>query len=122
MLGTGRPVDQGFDKPSTCIARRSTGVGACVSRAGKFTRVPAAGDRPLQRRRARRQIPAVDGQSVGEPGALYHNTTAVCVRRWPVGWFCSRMSRRANRANDPAMKAAYEYIAAVWSKNGRGPQ
>lgn len=70
-----------------------------------------------------RQIPAQSMVNLWESRARLYHKHHGRLRKALAGWLVrSRMSRRANRAKDPAMKAAYEYIAAVWSENGRGPQ
>jgi GT2 family glycosyltransferase len=67
-----------------------------------------------------RQIPAQSVVNLWTSRArLYqkhHGRLKQKVARWLV---CSNMRKRARRAQDPELRAAYEQIVAVWSENGR---
>ena len=68
-----------------------------------------------------RQIPAQSMVNLWESRARLYSKHHGRLKRAVAGWMVrSQMSRRARRAGDQQMKAAYEHIVAVWSQNGRG--
>jgi GT2 family glycosyltransferase len=67
-----------------------------------------------------RQIPAQSMINLWESRAQLYRKHHGPVRRSVARWLVrSQMSKRARRANDPQLKAAYEHIAAVWAGDGR---
>ena len=67
-----------------------------------------------------RQIPAQSMVNLWESRARLYRKHHGRVRQTLASWLVrSRMAARARRAGDPALKAAYEHIAEVWSMNGK---
>ena len=66
-----------------------------------------------------RQIPAQSMLDLWKSRAMlyrkHHGRLRMALASWMVR---SQMARRAARASDPAMKAAYNEIVSIWSSNG----
>lgn len=68
-----------------------------------------------------RQIPAQSMVHLWESRAQLFHKHHGRLKRAVASWLVrSQMTKRARRAKDPQMKAAYERIASVWALDGRG--